>query len=373
VSDTSDNRWPVGEFAQRLIRWQRTHGRHDLPWQGTRDAYRVWLSEIMLQQTQVATVIPYYLRFLARFPDLASLASVPIDEVMPLWSGLGYYARARNLHACALTVLRDFGGEFPHSPEALMALPGIGRSTANSIATFCFDAGAPILDGNVKRLLCRAFGVEGHPAQAAVSERLWQLAHAHMPLADGAIYNQAQMDMGAGLCTRSRPRCGDCPVGEHCIARREDRVADLPSKKPARIKPEKQARFLIVRDDAGRVLLVRRPPAGIWGALDCLPELRDGEDVAQWLLEHAGLRLIAVSPALTWRHDFSHYRLHMEALHCRVAPTEFAVRANESSQRWLDAAALTRAALPAPMRDILMHEGVLSPTLTLTPTHTESI
>jgi len=197
----------LSDFSRRLIRWHKLHGRHDLPWQNTTDAYRVWLSEIMLQQTQVATVLPYYARFLERFPTLKDLAAAPVSEVMALWSGLGYYARARNLHACARAVVNEYGGQFPTDAEALRALPGIGRSTANSIATFCFAARAPILDGNVKRVLTRAFGIEGFPGEAAVEKQLWSLAERLMPAEHGDIYNQAQMDLGATLCTRSKPRC----------------------------------------------------------------------------------------------------------------------------------------------------------------------
>jgi A/G-specific adenine glycosylase len=219
----------VSDFAARLVRWHKRHGRHDLPWQNTSDPYRVWLSEIMLQQTQVATVIPYYARFLARFGTLAELAAAPVAEVMALWSGLGYYARARNLHACAQAVMREHGGRFPRGPEAIAQLPGIGRSTANSIATICFGAQAPILDGNVKRVLCRAFGIEGFPGAGAVEKRLWALAAELMPARHGATYNQAQMDLGATVCTRSKPRCEACPLADICVAR-----VTRPHRRPAR-------------------------------------------------------------------------------------------------------------------------------------------
>ena len=346
----------MSEFAQRLIRWHARHGRHDLPWQNTTDPYRVWLSEIMLQQTQVATVIPYYARFLARFPTLADLAQAPAEEVMPLWAGLGYYARARNLHKCAQVIVATHGGQFPPSPEALAALPGIGRSTANSIATFCFGARAPILDGNVKRLLCRAFGIDGFPGSSAVEKRLWLLAKDLMPRTDGAVYNQAQMDMGATVCTRSKPRCKQCPIAERCVALREQRVGELPAAKPRKSIPERFATFLVVHDAAGSVLLETRPPAGIWGGLQSLPELPEGMEMAAWLQQHLGVTPIAVSPAPTCRHAFSHFRLTITPLLCAIDRPQVAA---EPGWQWLDAAALASAALPAPVRKILLTSGLL--------------
>ncbi len=346
----------MSEFAQRLIRWHKRHGRHDLPWQNTTDAYRVWLSEIMLQQTQVATVLPYYARFLERFPTLADLAAAPVEAVMPLWSGLGYYARARNLHKCAQRVMQDHGGQFPRSPEALAQLPGIGRSTANSIATFCFGARAPILDGNVKRVFCRQFGVEGFPGTRAVETRLWELAESLMPDIDGGVYNQAQMDLGALLCTRSKPRCKDCPVAETCVARASDRVNDLPARKPKAKSPERLATLLLIVDAQGRVLLETRPPAGIWGGLESLPELPAEQDVHQWLQQRLGVHArsqgtqSAVSQRLTFTHVFSHFRLQITPLLCRIDST---CVVSEPAWRWLDRAAAQAAALPAPVRRIL--------------------
>ncbi|MBI3094161.1 MAG: A/G-specific adenine glycosylase [Rhodocyclales bacterium] len=336
-------------FAARLIRWHQRHGRHDLPWQNTKDSYRVWLSEIMLQQTQVATVIPYYLRFLERFPRLADLAAAPVAEVMALWSGLGYYARARNLHACAQAVMNQHGGKFPRDPHVIAELPGIGRSTANSIATFCFGAQAPILDGNVKRVLCRAFGIEGFPASSAVDKRLWALAAQLMPQRQGAIYNQAQMDLGAMVCTRTRPRCEACPLHDICVARAGGRTAELPTPKPRREIPLRHANLLVLRDGA-RVLLETRPPSGIWGGLLSLPELPPGADAAAWAEQHFGCRVLAVSPAPTLVHGFSHFRLHIAPLLLRVRPLHSVM---EPGRQWLDLAATAAAALPAPIRTIL--------------------
>jgi A/G-specific adenine glycosylase len=342
----------MNSFASRLIDWQRRHGRHDLPWQDSADPYRVWLSEIMLQQTQVGTVIGYYLRFLARFPDLASLAAAPVEEVMGLWSGLGYYARARNLHACARALAERHGGTFPRDPAAIAALPGIGRSTANAIAAFCFGARVPILDGNVKRLLCRHRGIEGHPGTPAVENRLWRDAAALLPAADVATYIQAQMDMGATVCARARPRCDACPLAGDCVALREDRVAALPTPRPRKAVPERRATLLVLRAN-GRVLLEERPPAGIWGGLLSLPELPDEPDeagVAAHCAQRLGLRVLTVAPAPTFCHTFTHFRLHIRPLLCAVEPLP---QAMEPGLRWLAPDELARAGLPAPVRKIL--------------------
>jgi A/G-specific adenine glycosylase len=336
-------------FAQRLIDWHHQHGRHDLPWQSTHDPYRVWLSEIMLQQTQVATVIPYYLRFLAHFPTLDSLAAAPVEEVMPLWSGLGYYARARNLHRCAQVVVREHGGAFPRNPAAIAALPGIGRSTANAIAVFCFGARAPILDGNVKRVLCRHLGIEGFPGSAAVESRLWEHAESLLPKQHADTYIQAQMDLGATVCTRSRPRCTACPVAATCVALRDGRVADLPAKRPRKALPERKVTLLVLRLGE-RILLERRPPAGIWGGLQSLPELPDGEAARVYCKKKLGLRVLAASPGPTLTHGFTHFRLAIASLVCDVEPLP---RAAESGLLPLDAARLAQAALPAPVRKLL--------------------
>ena len=274
MSATAPSASPGEQFAPRLIAWQKRHGRHDLPWQQTRDAYRIWLSEIMLQQTQVSTVIPYYARFLAEFPTLADLAQAPLERVLELWAGLGYYARARNLHACAVAVLRDHGGVFPREPERIAELPGIGRSTAAAIAAFAYGVRGAILDGNVKRVLTRCFGVEGFPGAPKVEKGLWQLAESLLPHGPGEIeiYTQGIMDLGASLCSRTKPTCAICPMAEICIARRDGRQEELPEGKPAKAVPERRSTALVVHDGE-RVLLERRPPSGIWGGLLALPEL----------------------------------------------------------------------------------------------------
>src|SRR5690606_38162345 len=239
--------------------WQKQHGRKGLPWQDTSDPYRVWLSEIMLQQTQVATVIPYYQRFLERFPALADLAAAPLDDVMPLWSGLGYYARARNLHKCAQTVVARHDGEFPRDAKLIAELPGIGRSTANAIASFCFGAQTPILDGNVKRVFARCFGIEGFPGTLKIEREMWTLAEQLMAASDTGTHTQAQMDLGATICTRGKPLCGRCPLADMCVAYRDNRVAELPTPRPKKAVPERESIFLVMQGEQG-VLLQQRPP-----------------------------------------------------------------------------------------------------------------
>lgn len=346
------------DFAARLIAWQQQEGRKGLPWQDTRDPYRVWLSEIMLQQTQVATVIPYYLRFLERFPTLADLAAAPVEEVMPLWSGLGYYARARNLHKCAQVVTAQHGGAFPRDPAAIAELPGIGRSTANAIASFCFDAPTPILDGNVKRVFARCFGIEGFPGSLAVEREMWNLAERLMPARDtgiSGIYTQAQMDLGATVCTRGKPLCMRCPLADVCVAYRDGRVAELPQPRPKKAVPERESIFLLMQGEQG-MLLEQRPPSGIWGGLLCLPELpatADSADAAA-ATEYARQRYGVIAqqwqelPAL--RHTFTHFRLTLRPLYARV---EAVLAAREGGLRWLASEAYAEAALPTPIRTLL--------------------
>jgi len=339
----------VSDFARRLVAWQRSHGRHDLPWQNTRDPYRVWLSEIMLQQTQVATVIPYYEKFIVRFPTLESLAAAPVEAVMGLWSGLGYYARARNLHACALTIMREHGGKFPQDAKAIAQLPGVGRSTANSIAAFCFGVRSPILDGNVKRVLARQFGIEGFPGQPEVEKRLWALAESLLPGKDVGIYNQAQMDLGSLVCTRSKPLCDKCPISATCVAKKSRRIAELPAKKPKRTIPERKVTLLmLVRD--GSVLLELRPPSGIWGGLLSLPELPSGADAGTYTKAKFGSCAGTWSALPTLTHTFTHFRLHISTLRAEVKQE---ARAMENTQRWIDLNELAEAPLPAPIRMIL--------------------
>ena len=340
-------------FADRVIRWQQSHGRRDLPWQGTRDAYRIWVSEIMLQQTQVAAVIPYYTRFLRRFPDVVALASSPSPDVMAAWAGLGYYSRARNLHRCAQAVVERYEGRFPSNVDALAALPGIGRSTAAAIAAFAFGERAAILDGNVKRVFTRHFGVEGYPGATAVERRLWSIAEQELPANGIEGYTQGLMDLGATLCVRARPRCSDCPVAVTCVARAQGRTAELPAPRPAKARPVRHATVVIVRDDRGALLLETRPPTGIWGGLVSLPEFdaeADDRQLQSAIAERYALQVDLHERLPELRHEFSHYSLVM---HPRVAAVRRALGAASSASQWLGPDALQDAALPAPVKRLL--------------------
>ena len=259
-------------FASTVIAWQKQHGRHTLPWQNTRNAYLIWLSEIMLQQTQVTTVIPYYQRFIARFPTVEALATASSDAVMAHWSGLGYYARARNLQRCAQIVMADYAGIFPADPAQLAALPGIGRSTAAAIAVFAYGTRAAIMDGNVKRVFCRVWGIDGYPGEKKIEQILWEYANAALPQTEIEAYTQGLMDLGATLCTRQKPLCSACPLASRCVALASNRVLELPTRKLPKKRPEKHTTLLLLTEN-NQVLLVQRPPSGIWGGLLSLPEL----------------------------------------------------------------------------------------------------
>jgi|TARA_B110000967_G_scaffold62066_1_gene63749 A/G-specific adenine glycosylase len=293
-------------FSDRLLDWFDHNGRKDLPWQIDTTPYRVWLSEIMLQQTQVATVIPYYLRFIERYPNVNKLAEATQDEVLHLWTGLGYYARARNLHKCAIQVKTQFNGEFPQSQQALEALPGIGRSTAGAILAIAFQQQATILDGNVKRVLARYFAVAGWPAHNATAKQLWQHSEDLTPKSRIADYTQAIMDLGATCCTRSKPNCDGCPFSLDCRARHEDTTKDYPGKKPKKVMPIKQTHMLIIRNQEKHYWLEKRPPQGLWGGLWSFPETNP-TDIDQLLR-----RLAIVGkgiPLAQFRHTFSHFHL----------------------------------------------------------------
>jgi A/G-specific adenine glycosylase len=352
-------------FASALIAWQHRAGRHDLPWQGTRDPYRIWVSEIMLQQTQVATVLGYYERFLVRFPDVAALADAPLDEVLRHWSGLGYYSRARNLHACARAVMTRHDGVFPADPVALEALPGIGRSTAAAIAAFAWGTRVPILDGNVKRVLCRVFALEGFPGERAVEQRLWSIAARELPPAGERrveTYTQALMDLGATLCVRTTPRCGACPVSTRCAAFAQGRVSLLPTPRPSRTVAARGAEWLLLHaGDA--VLLERRAESGLWGGLWSLPEVvapaRDvvttvtnGAQVADWAADRLGL-VVPTASAVAWvSHAFTHFRLR-----ARVWATHTDASAAQAEpppgHLWMPLADAPGAPLPRPVKTLL--------------------
>ena len=345
ITDHGDD---AGSFAVRIIAWQKQHGRRDLPWQNTRDPYRIWLSEIMLQQTQVSAVIPYYLRFLARFPDLGSLAEASEDAVLRLWAGLGYYARARNLHRAARRIVQDLGGGFPQEHAAVCALPGIGRSTAAAICAFAYGARHAILDGNVKRVLARCFGVAGYPGDRRVETLLWARSEALLPEREIEAYTQGLMDLGAGICLRTAPHCGQCPVGETCIARRENRTAELPAPRPARSVPERTTTMLILSRQ-GEVLLEKRPAFGIWGGLWCFPEI-DAARIAEECTGRYGVEATAIAHLDQIEHGFTHFRLRITPVVVTVRPR---VGAEEPGRIWLTPEDALGAAIPVPVKRLL--------------------
>ena len=344
----------AGSFAARIVTWQRSHGRHDLPWQNTRDAYRIWLSEIMLQQTQVTTVLPYYERFLSRFPDVASLAAANEDDVLALWAGLGYYSRARNLHRTAQQVMTQHRGRFPADVDALAAMPGVGRSTAAAIAAFAYDVIAPILDGNVKRVLSRHAAIDGFPGTAAVEKQLWRIAGDRLPAqpADIVAYTQGLMDLGATVCARAEPRCNACPVAADCAARAQGRTAELPTARPAKTLPLRHQRYLLLRH-GDEVLLVKRPAPGIWGGLWCLPEISDDESSLPAVLrEHFGVKTtgeVRQLPDIV--HTFTHFRLTLAIT--EVFAKGRVATAREAGTLWLALADANGAALPKPISRLL--------------------
>jgi A/G-specific adenine glycosylase len=335
---------PSPAFADTLLRWFAVHGRHTLPWQQNPTPYRVWVSEIMLQQTQVSTVIPYYQRFMERFPDVHALADAPLDEVLHLWTGLGYYARGRNLHRSAQILSTQWRGEFPRTVAALCELPGIGRSTAGAILALGCGVRAPILDGNVKRVLCRFHGIEGWPDLPAVQKRLWVLAEQATPAQDYAAYTQAMMDLGATVCTRSRPTCQQCPLARGCQALTTARVAELPSRKPARTLPRRTVCMLMCRSPAADVMLEQRPPSGIWGGLWSFPEFAGVAEAQQFVADQwPGLALQQqVWPVL--KHTFSHFQLQITPL---LVHTPAALPGVMEAGRWLWYPAGPSAARPA--------------------------
>jgi len=342
-------------FARPLLAWFDRHGRHDLPWQHPRTPYRVWLSEIMLQQTQVATVVPYFLRFVGRFPTLPDLAAASTDEVMAHWAGLGYYARARNLHAAARRCVELHGGDLPRDVEALQALPGIGRSTAAAILAQAWGDRFAILDGNVKRVLARWHGVHGWPGTPAVEKQLWALAEAHVatvPEGRLADYTQAQMDFGATLCRRARPACSECPVSSGCTALREGLVEALPTPRPGKALPEREAVALLLENARGELLLQRRPPTGIWASLWTLPQADSEAELRAWFERQVEGDYDAADELPLIVHTFSHYRLHLQPRRLRRATPRPGVGDNDD-QRWVSRAELASLGLPAPIRRLL--------------------
>ena len=335
-------------FSGCLLTWWDQHGRKDLPWQRRNDPYRIWVSEVMLQQTQVKTVIPYFNRFVDQFPDLSSLAAAPEDDVMAAWSGLGYYARARNLLKAARICLTDHAGELPQTPEALAALPGIGESTANAIYSQAYDKPAVILDGNVKRVLARYFAIEGWPGKSSIHKQLWETAGQLLPAKRGADYSQAIMDLGATLCTRSKPDCDECPVNNDCKAFKTDTVSQYPNPRPPLKITRKSFQMLILTDDTGNVLLERRPPAGIWGGLWSLPADDNGIPVQQRL----GVNSNNLQPLPILQHQLTHIHMTMHPLIGHTEPATTGVECT-ADQRWFGQQEWSALGLPKPVRHLL--------------------
>ena len=325
-------------FSDRVLAWFDVHGRKDLPWQHPRTPYRVWISEVMLQQTQVATVIPYFERFIARFPNVDTLARAQVDDVLHLWTGLGYYARGRNLHSAARRIVDEHDGELPKTLNALIALPGIGRSTAGAILSAGHGIRAAILDGNVKRVLARYFAVNGYPGERSAAETLWTHAEANTPHAHVADYTQAIMDLGATLCTRSRPRCFECPVSTECVAFKNDSIDLYPAARPRKTLPVRRARMFLLVDAQERCLLERRPPTGLWGGLwnppERAPDFGVDELLGQLGMKRANVVEQRALPA--FRHTFTHFHLDIEPLRIDIAAPTVAV-ADHDRFRWYGA------------------------------------
>jgi len=360
----------MSEFSTRVILWQKKHGRHDLPWQGA-DAYRVWLSEIMLQQTQVATVIPYYQRFVTSFPTIAALATATEDEVLAHWSGLGYYARGRNLHRAASIIMQQHQGEFPHEFTQILELPGIGRSTAAAICALAFHERRAILDGNVKRVLARYCGISGSPIDKKIEMQLWQQAELLLPLpkeqshrpsgervrvrggfdSSIATYTQALMDMGATICTRSKPKCSICPVQSDCVALQSNRVAELPTPRARKTVPEKQTTFLMLMHGS-KILLEKRAPQGIWGGLWCPPQLEAGQGTPDDYLLRSDMEVIERIDLAEFTHTFTHFKLHITPVLLQVASKPAQVQ--QAGSAWLDVEEALQAAIPTPVRSLLL-------------------
>ncbi|WP_101758860.1 A/G-specific adenine glycosylase [Oceanicoccus sp. KOV_DT_Chl] len=340
------------DLSQRALQWFDHSGRKDLPWQKDINPYRVWVSEIMLQQTQVTTVIPYFQRFMQELPTVQDLAAAEEDRVLHLWTGLGYYSRARNLHKTAKTVCEQLNGQFPNTVDQLCDLPGIGRSTAGAIVSIAFQLPATILDGNVKRVLARFHAVAGWPGKGEVMNRLWQIAEAHAPQTRVADYSQVMMDLGATLCTRSKPACGICPLKQDCLARIQGNPQDYPGKKPKKILPVKTAQILIIKNPAGELLLEKRPPSGIWGGLWVFPQLDSEADPSDYCQQHFGKTAVKIERWPHFRHTFSHYHFDMTPIIIQLQKTpSIAMEANQ--RLWYNRQQPVEIGLAAPIKKLL--------------------
>lgn len=351
------NLYHPADFSQRLLSWHAEHGRHDLPWQHPRTPYRVWISEIMLQQTQVQTVIPYFQRFMQAFADIHSLTLAPLDRVLHLWTGLGYYARARNLHKAAMQINTQHNGNFPTDFDEVIALPGIGRSTAGAILAQAFGQPFAILDGNVKRLFTRLYAIEGWPGTRDTENRLWKIATSLTPHTDTANYTQAIMDLGATLCRRSNPACPTCPFINDCRSFAQGSPTAYPTPKPRKQLPIRITRMLLMVNQNHHCLLEQRPAHGIWGSLWCLPEVPEHESLQPFCQQYFGFAVEHLSTLPILKHSFSHFHLHIEplVLHIRMeSGTHAPPQIMESSPRvWYNIAQPDQRGLPAPVVKLL--------------------
>lgn len=337
------------QFSQQVLAWYQRFGRKTLPWQIEKTPYKVWLSEVMLQQTQVATVIPYFERFMQRFPTISDLATAPLDEVLHLWTGLGYYARARNLHKAAKTVAEQHGGVFPQTFDEVAALPGVGRSTAGAILSLALGQHYPILDGNVKRVLARCYAVSDWPGKKEVEKRLWQLSEELTPAQGVSQFNQAMMDLGAMVCTRSRPKCEICPLNDGCIARAAGNPGDYPGKKPKQTLPQRSGWMLLMQHEQS-VWLEQRPPVGLWGGLFCFPQFASREALAEWMAQR-GLDIGDTQQLISFRHTFSHF--HLDIIPMWLKPRVYPVLMDEAAGLWYNLAQPPAVGLAAPVERLL--------------------
>ena len=344
----------MGAFSNAVIDWQKQYGRHDLPWQNTTDAYAIWVSEIMLQQTQVTAVIGYYARFMQRFSTIAKLANATQEEVLQCWSGLGYYSRARNLHNTAQKIVDDFGGVFPEEFDDMLNLPGIGRSTAAAISTFALDNPQPILDGNVKRVFARHFLIEGWTSSPTIQNKMWLIAERENPADNAIAYTQGLMDLGATVCTRSKPKCEPCPINKSCKAFAQDKTQVLPTPKPKKILPQKETTMLIIRM-GNEVLLEKRPQKGIWAGLWSLPEIPMSDIASEAAQTRFNLTVESDEPLTIVQHVFTHYKLAITPQPLQVSrPPKQKHMAGLPNYMWLPIEDAISAALPTPVRNILL-------------------
>lgn len=348
---------PAPWFQAAALAWYKQHGRKHLPWQQNPTAYRVWVSEIMLQQTQVTTVIPYYGRFMERFPTVYDLAQAPQDEVLHLWTGLGYYARARNLHKTAKIIVTQHQGEFPTSVEALTKLPGIGRSTAGAVISLSHNLWAPILDGNVKRVLTRFYAIEGWPGQSSVEKELWEISERLTSPNNPRAFNQVMMDLGATVCNRGTPNCHACPLQTHCQAFHAGNPKDYPTPKKKSPLPVRERYFLLLQNNQKEVLLEQRPPTGIWGSLWCFPEVETELCWQDWLTQQ-GFNIYKHQSLPAFRHTFSHFHLDIKPIVVNVGTSN---QIADTQQRWVDSQAPGELGLAAPVKKLLKQLGRLKP------------